>query len=142
MNIFILEDDPYRHLVFKRELAEFDLTIREDTDTAVKCLLTEGPFDIIFFDHDLGGKQMIDSHDYETGYEVVKQVLLAESKTSEGVGKSFHPGAIFIIHSLNHSGARNIASILPYESEIIPFININWYYIRKNLRLFRKANEH
>jgi CheY-like chemotaxis protein len=123
MRIFILEDDPYRHKVFKRELADFDITIKEDTDTAVKCLLTEGPFDLFFWDHDLGLKQMVTSADYETGYEVVKQINASGNDV-------FHKQSVHVVHSLNPAGAKNIQGILPMPCVINPFIHIDWGNVR------------
>ena len=126
MRIFILEDDPARHIVFKRELAKYNITICEDVDTAVKCLLTEGPFDLFFWDHDLGLSQMMDSSLYNTEYEVVKQVNASGCEV-------FGHLSIHVIHSLNPPGAKNIAGILPVLSHIEPFIHIDWNVTRDNI---------
>jgi hypothetical protein len=124
VKVFILEDDPFRHVKFEKELLDYDLTIRTEVDSAVKCLLESDPFNAYFFDHDLGGKQMVESTDYDTGYQVVQQLLAAKPDY-------FKTQAVCVVHSLNPAGAENIASLLPDGVIVAPFIRINWPRFRQ-----------
>jgi len=70
----------------------------EDAKTA---LCTDGPFDLIFLDHDLDNRVFVDSEEENTGYQLAKYI--AENNVR---GK-------IIIHSMNTYGAARMQEILP-----------------------------
>ena len=83
---------------------------------AKAIFLREDPFDIIFFDHDLDNRQMVDSREENTGYQLA--LWLKE--------KNFTFDQI-IIHSMNPAGAKNIQdTIIDLAPEVkwIPFCNL------------------
>lgn len=127
MSIFILEDDPNRIEAFKHHFIGFTYTIATNTNDGVKILNEQGPFDIYFLDHDLGPTPMIETEGYDTGSEVLRQ---------GDIPTLFHDGTITVIHSLNPHGAAHMASLLPYEPEITPFIHFEWDDIRRNIEAF------
>lgn len=135
MRIFILEDDPNRIHVFRKWLGHHDLTVEISTDRAVDVLLNEPQFHLLFFDHDLGGRQMVSSRDYETGAEVAKQLVAEDSSKVQD--------SIVVIHSLNYQGARNIHSILePFALvQVEPIINFDWLKVREGAGALAKALE-
>jgi hypothetical protein len=63
----------------------------------------------LFLDHDLGGKDFVDSNEEETGYQVAKFIL------EKGIKYE-----VCIIHSMNYAGAENMFRVLP-KSRHIPF---------------------
>lgn len=72
--------------------------------TASECIekLKNNKYDVVFLDHDLGGKEMVSSFsDEETGCTVAKWI--SENKPEIPV---------VVCHSLNPGGADNMASIL------------------------------
>lgn len=81
MRIFILEDDKERIKTFKRKLIGHEVVLAETAQQAINILGTrkdadnESLFDLIFLDHDLGGKQYVDSFDKNTGSEVVRWMI-------------------------------------------------------------------
>ena len=105
--ILVLDDDHTRHKAFQQALIG---KIVEHVTTAQEAIasLLNHPVEILFLDHDLGGKTMVASGK-GTGYEVAK--WLAEH--SERMPKRV------IVHSFNPVGAQNIKTILP-RAEICP----------------------
>lgn len=115
MRIFILEDDPARIVAFEHVLIGHDVTIckwlmgmkynthRSSDDGAF--VRFKPPYDLILLDHDLGGRQMVDSTEVETGYQFAKW-LVNNHPTTDG------KGPLVIIHSYNPDGARNMAHAL------------------------------
>ena len=107
MNIFILEDDPLRMKLFKQTLIGHNVD-HADNVTDGKKLLTENEYDLILLDHDLGGEQMVNSADENTGYQLAK--FIRDDNISARV----------IVHSYNPAGAKNILAVLP-RAAYIPF---------------------
>jgi hypothetical protein len=101
--VFILEDDKQRQDWFRRHIPEENITLCVDVFSAKHMLNIHGVqyFDLIFLDHDLGGKQMVES-DETTGYEIAKFI-----------SKLGHDGQNVIIHSWNGPGSRNMHGLLP-----------------------------
>jgi len=126
MNILVLEDDPERQKVFRKELSRnYQLTI-VDTVELAKSLVEEAEknqdqFYVIFIDHDLGGEVFVDSKEENTGYQFA--LWLAENEIE----------AHFITHSLNPVGARNIRAVLP-KCAYVPFTLLK-SLLEKGLRL-------
>lgn len=108
MKIFILEDDPARMMWFRERLINHDITHAESCTQFDRFT---PPYDVVFFDHDLGGRQM-DEHE-DNGEEFAKMI---------GHGKL---DAIAIIHSYNGPGADNIRAALG-GGFIAPFRG-NWF---------------
>lgn len=100
MRIFILEDDPVRikHL-FRENLIGHALTIVETVDAAIEQL-AQHEFDLIFLDHDLGGKQYVDPKDEPTGQDVADWLSQRDDRTT------------VIIHSCNTVGAERMEKTL------------------------------
>lgn len=95
--IFILEDDFNRMQQFYRKLHQHTI-MHSDNVADAKTILSENEFDILFFDHDLGGDTYVDSAKENTGYQLAKWI--------RETGKMY-PQAF--IHSMNPTGADNIA---------------------------------
>lgn len=117
MKIFILEDNQERIKKFKKELIEFDITITTSYDEAVS-LWKPSTFDVVFLDHDLGGRTSSDCH-----REPNVGCRFAREKQKE-----LWCSLVFV-HSLNIDGRKEIAAVT--NGTEIPFICINW----ENLRL-------
>lgn len=95
MRIFILEDDPNRMAWFNTFFAGHDITHAES------CLHVNRfspPYNVVFFDHDLGGRQLEDHEDNGELFAKVVQNRIGD--------------AIVIIHSFNPEGARAIKSLV------------------------------
>lgn len=117
MKIFILEDDPGRIRWFARR---FDAAgIRDDDwtciQTAARFYDYHPPYDVVFLDHDLGGRQLVDHPD--NGLAFVQDVIT----TFGGFGM-----ADVIIHSHNDAGAHAMAAIVDasrddHPAMVIPF---------------------
>ena len=108
LDILVLEDDPVRHIAFKKQLTGSNYVIVETAQEAIDQL-REKTWDCLFLDHDLGGRVYEDSGD-GTGYEVAEWLSERPEK---------QPGCI-IIHSLNPVGADNMHNKLP-KSLKVPF---------------------
>lgn len=111
MNIFILEDDPNRMKIFRRNLIGHTIFHAEHVEDGKKILSSE-KVDYIFLDHDLGGKVYVDSSEPDTGYQMAKWIAENDIKYQR-----------LIVHSLNGPGAKNIKGVI-FDAEIIPFINL------------------
>jgi len=110
MNILVIEDNPERIKWFRTQFNPSDqVWFSIDSKSAIK-LISEVDFDLIFFDHDLGGEQNVNSSNENTGYQVAKYMR----------EKNYNMTAKVIIHSLNRYGALNIKSLIP-SSKICPF---------------------
>jgi len=107
MRILILEDDPNRHVRFRRNLIGAEITIVDQAQDAIELLKTK-EWDLLCLDHDLGGKIHVDSSEPNTGYAVAK--WLEENP-------KFQPKEI-ILHSLNPVGRENMKKCLPNAKEI------------------------
>lgn len=111
MTIFLLEDNHARIVTFKKLLSkkfpEAELTIAIEASQA-KRLLSNSHWDVIFLDHDLGGKVFVDSSESNTGYQVAKYIK--ESNISYGQ---------IITHTQNSVGGENIVNLL--KCEHVPF---------------------
>ena len=113
MKLFILEDDPqrirlFREVMFSRSTTPFhDATFAEKLEGDGGAFeLFEPPYDLICLDHDLGGRQMVDSDEEETGAAFVRWMTQAFSP--EELSRETE----IIIHSYNYEGAREMARLL------------------------------
>lgn len=101
MRVLILEDNINRIEIFKKILKSEELIICLGVETAKQEVL-KGNIDVLFLDHDLGGKIWVDWKEPDTGYSFVK--WLVENKYCEK--------AIFYIHSMNPVGANVMVNLL------------------------------
>jgi len=106
--ILILEDNPERVKAFRQKFIGSTVVI---VDTVTDCIeqLQEKQWDELWLDHDLGGKEMVESG-VGTGYAVAQWLEL---------NPHFKPPRIWV-HSLNKSGVQNILAALP-EAKAYPF---------------------
>lgn len=107
MKILILEDSEERRRIFHEMLSHtHDLSFFGHVEEAKTALSTDGPFDIIFLDHDLDNRVFVDSEEENTGYQLAKYI--AENNVR----------AKIIIHSMNPYGAERMKKILPDAQRI------------------------
>lgn len=103
--VFVLEDDPSRQNLFIKELAGHDLTL---IDSCSKLDAFKPPYDLIFLDHDLGGRQIEDHED--CGLTFVRKV---KDQIKDQV--------TIVYHSFNPVGVRNMQQELGGRGFIAPF---------------------
>jgi CheY-like chemotaxis protein len=123
MKIFILEDDQTRVVGFKEMFGNHELTITEFVKEA-KQLLTDNKYDVLFFDHDLGGEQMLKSEDENTGYQVALMV-----------NDTINSDTPALVHSWNPDGAKNIAKALDNGKKqivVLPFGSFDGSILKGN----------
>lgn len=107
MRILVLDDDLNRLKQFGKNLIGHLVDMVTTAPETIN-LLKEKNYDILFLDHDLGGKAFVPSGP-GTGYEVA--CWLSENPSRK-------PEKIYI-HSFNPSGAKNMKLALP-EAIIAP----------------------
>lgn len=114
MRIFILEDSKSRIQKFKDKLNRtgISLFIATSANEAYHLFEEEKEFDIMFLDHDLGGKVFMESTNLNSGFQVAKYIKENDIKAKR-----------IIIHSLNSVGAINMNNILP-QAERINFFEL------------------
>ena len=106
MKILLLEDNDERIQQFKDWIPSLDIAIT--AEEAIN-LLKANKYDLIFLDHDLGGKVFVDSSEFNTGYTVAR--YMRENLILSGM---------VIVHSHNVVGAANIKAVLPH-AVLLPF---------------------
>jgi len=107
-NIFILEDDLNRIEWFRKKLGRDNSLTFCDNVLDAKLAIKMKLYSVVFLDHDLGGKQMVDSEDSNTGYQFAK--FLRE--------ENIHFDQIFI-HTLNPAGRENIYNLVQGLAPVI-----------------------
>lgn len=123
MKILVLEDNPERNKRFMAEAmrANTQLIMTETADRAIECLMENGPFDLVFLDHDLGGNQMVKSSMPDTGAEVARWIRDNLSEDCQNTN--------FVIHSCNTPGSIYMYDMLRaanlHRVWRVPFINLN-----------------
>lgn len=118
MKVFILEDDPFRMKIFKRNLIGNTVTHTDDADIAVMELIAN-PYDVIFLDHDLGGEQFVPEDPNENnGTKVVSSCSKWASDKN----------VLIVVHSLNGPAALNMIANLEMDGYLnvkrIPFTQL------------------
>lgn len=91
MKVFILEDDINRIEKFRQKLRQHSVTYCDDVPTA-KALLKKDKYEIIFFDHDLGGEQMVPSEHPNTGYQLAKWLREQDMHFEQIIIHTCNPG--------------------------------------------------
>ena len=103
MNIFILEDDEERVRTFFIMFCSHNIVVSNSAQYA-KTILDNEKFDIIFLDHDLGGKTFVDSKEENTGYQVAKHLPKTINFNTRIVVHSWNtPAANLMVKELEHS---------------------------------------
>jgi len=113
MYILVVEDNPSRIEKFKRALIG---SIVDYVDNAHEGIIfvKEKTYDLIFLDHDLGGRAYVLSNDPNTGFQVAKAIKNTPNES-----------AYIVIHSANIIGAKNIQQELPSSVRApFPLLNI------------------
>jgi hypothetical protein len=106
MNILVLEDCPKRIAWFVKSYGNsHDLTICTTVEAFKSSYMAKCHTDLVFLDHDLGGKAFVDSDESNTGYRA------AEHVTSFMEVQGSRPHTV-IVHSLNPSGVSRILQAL------------------------------
>ena len=102
LKILILEDSPERIRIFKEKLSKkHDIYFFNQVEEAKRAIESQGPFDVIFLDHDLDHQIYVDSDEENTGYQLAKYI--ANKNISAKV----------IIHTMNTIGADRMLEVLP-----------------------------
>ena len=108
MKILILEDNRERIKIFRTRLGpKHELHFFDQVEDAKKAILSMGPFDRIYLDHDLDGRVFVDSDEPNTGYQLAKYIALQEVN------------AEIIIHTLNPWGAARMKKVLPKAKRVV-----------------------
>ena len=116
MKIFILDDSLERintlRSLLDQRYANAEITVAGTAKYAKSVFDLNRDFDLVFLDHDLGGRIYVNSEEEETGYQVAKHML--KRKVNSGQ---------VIVHTMNIVGAQNICSLLTGEYLVyhIPF---------------------
>ncbi len=113
MKILVVEDNPVRIEKFKRALIGCVVDYADNAHEGI-ILVRERKYDLIFLDHDLGGREHVSSNDPNTGFQVAKAI--------RGTLNRF---AFIVVHSANVVGAKNIQQELPQSVKApFPLLNI------------------
>lgn len=108
--ILFLDDDTNRSKSFAMRMIGHRLTIVETASDCIEyirqSLLKNEPFDLICLDHDLGGKQFVNSKREDTGMEVVRWLCATPNSTKSPVlVHSYNvPAAKIMVRELSNSG--------------------------------------
>jgi len=118
MKTLFLDDDETRQSIFFRNWLKFkkdgDVLVQTRTvEETIDALKTQGPFDLVDLDHDLGGKTFVKEIE-GTGYQVA---LFIETE----LDASLMPKHA-IVHSYNPEGARRMMESLAKKITSVQFI--------------------
>lgn len=113
MRVFILEDNSHRVVKFRRELIG-NIVDHAETLATGREMVCENEYDLIFLDHDLGGREMVDSADEDTGYHLA--LFIADDDKNKTTP--------CVVHSCNPAGSDNIVAALPHAVKV-PFPSLD-----------------
>lgn len=115
MRILVLDDDLVRHESFKFHLFEHDVKHVYTAQQAIEEIEKNGPWDLIFLDHDLSDEHYSDlkSEHPGTGYDVATH--LEQIKESSKIPK------IIVVHSWNPYGSSRMISALLNRKDVAIF---------------------
>lgn len=108
-NILVLEDSLERIKAFRECFIGKTVTYTDQADVAIEAV-EKTKWDMIFLDHDLGGKLFVDSEEKNTGYQVAR--LLPETINKD---------TPCILHSMNWVGSLKMHKASPDNTYRIPF---------------------
>lgn len=86
---------------------DHDIVVANCAGTAKK-ILDACEFNIVFLDHDLGGKVYVNSEEENTGYQVAKYIPSTNNNKTK-----------VVIHSWNRCGAQRMLDVLSYDEKFI-----------------------
>lgn len=101
MKILILEDMQVRWEGFQENLKGYDLRICHQAQRAINALMEEGPWDLLFLDHDLGEEADVDL--CGSGYDVACWLEQHPEKLPHVVA----------LHSMNYWGRQMMQQAVP-----------------------------
>src|SRR5258708_31614981 len=107
MNILVLDDNSHRITFFQNALKKHKVTVCRHARTAIRAL-KDGPFDIMFLDHDLRGEPA-DLDDENCGSEVARFIADRAIECQ-----------CIVLHTENRIGRESMEAILP-QSQSIPY---------------------
>src|SRR5258706_1381132 len=120
MNILVLEDNSHRITFFQNALKKHKVTVCRHARTAIRAL-KDGPFDLIFLDHDLR-REPVDPDDENCGSEVARFITDHDIECP-----------CIILHTENRIGREALESILPH-SQSIPYSKLKHVRIQSILK--------
>lgn len=109
-----LDDNPERCKAFKSAVPFADVV--NTTAECIGALQTEGEWNLVFLDHDLGGEVYVDSNREDTGMEVVRWIIKNEPIIRK-----------IIIHTHNGPAAQTMVASLreaKYDVTYVPFATL------------------
>lgn len=113
MKILFLDDDDDRHKEFLKHLGAAPVVVKPvKTVAEAVAALDRETFELIFLDHDLDGKVMVESGP-GTGLEVARHLMSTPNKSAQ-----------VVVHSLNDKGARAMLDVLGPKAVWVPFHQI------------------
>lgn len=109
IRILVLDDDQSRHDEFCHRFSEAGMPIVDvHVETAAEAIAelrdAKKAFDLVFLDHDLGGRVNVSINDAGTGSEVAR-FLAANPEV-------YHRHGAFVVHSFNLLGAANMIRLI------------------------------
>lgn len=136
MKIFVLEDDQQRITRFQKELMDegkHELTLAKSVEEGVKKF--SPPYDLMLLDHDLGGRQYVNSEDEDTGYTFLQQLPV----------KKAVKGTVVIVHSYNYEGAQRMVTSAERDGARsvmrIPFGEALFTWVRRIAQVWERSEE-
>lgn len=112
MEVLVVEDNLVRIKKFKMALIGCSVDYTDNAHEGI-IFVKERKYDLIFLDHDLGGREHVSSNDPNTGFQVAKAIKGTSNES-----------AFIVVHSANVVGAKNIQQELP-QSVRAPFPLLN-----------------
>ena len=116
----MLDDNSHRITFFQNALKKHKVTVCRHARTAIRAL-KDGPFDIIFLDHDLQGEPA-DPEDENCGSEVARFIADRAIECQ-----------CIILHTENRIGRESMEAILP-QSQSIPYSKLKRVRIQAILK--------
>jgi CheY-like chemotaxis protein len=110
VRVLVLDDDDKRHESFKFHLFRHEATHVHTAQEAMEALASNGPWDVVFLDHDLNYEHYVSSTTgkldglEQTGYDVAKYIALFMKE--ETIPKNV------VVHSWNSYGADRMIQML------------------------------
>ena len=100
MKIFVLEDNGERIKWFAEQFQDHSLVMANHVDLAMTVLDTI-KFDVLFLDHDLGGKAYVPVTEHNTGSTIANMLHTSANKNTP-----------VVVHSFNVPAAKHMLELL------------------------------
>ena len=116
--IFVLDDSHERLDYFREQLDHENivLVVAETAEDAISKLNNHS-FDLICLDHDLGGEVYVNSHELNTGYQVVQKMPEMNIHPTVVIHSWNMQGATMMADYLNDNGYRGQILVMPFMSD-------------------------